>query len=200
MTGSLIPLPTARTPVALTRPQSGDDAPTASLSDSKRGAAPSPLARPLTAASIAPATPSPLRWVQGAQSAPVARLAPPAPIKTAALTPHETKVAKAVEKTEANKSEATKTEPASSRPAAAKSGWMIQIGATDNAGQASDLLTRAKARSHSNLASAMPFTEKVQKGEATLYRARFAGLDTASAEAACRDLKRSGFACFATKN
>ena len=54
--------------------------------------------------------------------------------------------------------------------------------------------------SHSNLASAMPFTEKVQKGDTTLYRARFAGLDTSSAEAACKDLKKSGFACFATKN
>ena len=29
-----------------------------------------------------------------------------------------------------------------------------------------------------------------------LYRARFAGLDSASAEAACRSLKRTGFSCF----
>ena len=58
-------------------------------------------------------------------------------------------------------------------------------------------LTRARERNRSTLASAKPVTEKVRKGDATLYRARFAGLDAASAEAACRSLKRSGFSCFA---
>ncbi len=43
-------------------------------------------------------------------------------------------------------------------------------------------------------------TEKVRKGDGTLYRARFAGLDSASAESACRSLKRSGFSCFATRD
>ena len=51
-------------------------------------------------------------------------------------------------------------------------------------------------RNRSTLASAKPITEKVRKGDATLYRARFAGLDSASAEAACRSLKRTGFSCF----
>jgi D-alanyl-D-alanine carboxypeptidase len=50
------------------------------------------------------------------------------------------------------------------------------------------------------LSTAQPFTEKVQKGAETLYRARFAGLAEDEAEAACKSLKRSGFACFATKN
>jgi D-alanyl-D-alanine carboxypeptidase len=86
------------------------------------------------------------------------------------------------------------------RPAAARSGWMIQIGATDDAAQADALLVRAKARRLSALDDAQAFTEKVQRGEATLYRARFAGLDADDAEAACKSLKRSGFACFATKN
>ena len=52
----------------------------------------------------------------------------------------------------------------------------------------------------SALASAKPFTEKVRQGDSTLYRARFAGLEPAEAEAACRTLKRSGFACFATRD
>lgn len=76
-------------------------------------------------------------------------------------------------------------------------GWSIQIGATDNVEKANALL--AKARSAGRLASARSYTEKVQKGSATLYRARFAGLQTDQAQAACKDLKRSGFACFATK-
>jgi D-alanyl-D-alanine carboxypeptidase len=75
-------------------------------------------------------------------------------------------------------------------------GWMIQIGAPDNLAKANALLSRARERNRSTLASATPVTEKVRKGDATLYRARFAGLDSASAEAACRSLKRTGFSCF----
>ena len=75
-------------------------------------------------------------------------------------------------------------------------GVMIQIGAPDNLAKANALLSRARERNPSTLASAKPITEKVRKGDATLYRARFAGLDSASAEAACRSLKRTGFSCF----
>jgi D-alanyl-D-alanine carboxypeptidase len=79
---------------------------------------------------------------------------------------------------------------------AARGGWMIQIGAPDNPDKANALLDRARQRNRSTLASAKPLTEKVRKGDATLYRARFAVLDSASAEAACRSLKRTGFSCF----
>jgi D-alanyl-D-alanine carboxypeptidase len=75
-------------------------------------------------------------------------------------------------------------------------GWMIQIGAPENLAKANALLTRARERNRSTLGSAKPITEKVRKGDATLYRARFAVLDSASAEAACRSLKRTGFSCF----
>ncbi|MBU3887276.1 D-alanyl-D-alanine carboxypeptidase [Methylosinus sporium] len=78
------------------------------------------------------------------------------------------------------------------------SGWMIQIGATDDAEKAQQLLSRARAKGVP--ATAKAFTEKVQKGRETLYRARFAGLEEKSAETACRALKRSGFSCFTTKN
>ncbi len=81
---------------------------------------------------------------------------------------------------------------------AAGKGWIIQVGATDDAAKASALLDRARERDRAILASAKPVTEKVRKGDGTLYRARFAGLDSASAESACRSLKRSGFACFTT--
>lgn len=86
------------------------------------------------------------------------------------------------------------------RPAAARSGWMIQIGATDEISKATELLARAKLEGRKTLTTAQAFTEKIQKGSETLYRARFAGLEADSAELACKTLKRSGFSCFATRN
>jgi D-alanyl-D-alanine carboxypeptidase len=74
--------------------------------------------------------------------------------------------------------------------------WMIQIGATDDPSKASALLICARERNPSTLAGARPVTETVRRGDATLYRARFAMLDSSSAESACRSLKRSGFSCF----
>ena len=47
--------------------------------------------------------------------------------------------------------------------------------------------------------SADPFTERVQKGDKALYRARFAGFDKATAETACKQLKRSDIACMTVK-
>jgi D-alanyl-D-alanine carboxypeptidase len=90
------------------------------------------------------------------------------------------------------------TQPAGQDEAADASarGWMIQIGAPENLAKANALLARAQERNRSTLASAKPLTEKVRKGDLTLYRARFAVLDSASAEAACRSLKRTGFSCF----
>ncbi len=58
---------------------------------------------------------------------------------------------------------------------------MIQIGATDDAGKANELLDKAKAKRGALLASARPYTEKVQKGHGTIYRARFAGLEESKA-------------------
>ena len=80
------------------------------------------------------------------------------------------------------------------------SGWMIQIGATDDARKAAELLDKAKAKRGALLASAKPYTEKVQKGRGTIYRARFAGLEPSKAEAACKALKHSGFSCFTIKD
>ncbi len=80
------------------------------------------------------------------------------------------------------------------------SGWMIQIGATDDVEKARGLLARAKAKRSAALRGARPFTEKVNIGGSTLYRARFAGLEASRAEAACRALKSSGFRCFAIKD
>jgi D-alanyl-D-alanine carboxypeptidase len=80
---------------------------------------------------------------------------------------------------------------------AAQTGWTIQIGAADDLAKANALLIRARARNRSTLSSAKPVTEMVRRGQETYYRARFAVLDSASAVAACRSLKRNGFSCFA---
>lgn len=81
-----------------------------------------------------------------------------------------------------------------------KPGWMIQIGAAEDPEKANALLSRAKSQLQGFPPSARAFTEKVQKGNETLYRARFAGLEEQSAQSACKALKKSGFACFTTKN
>ena len=82
----------------------------------------------------------------------------------------------------------------------AHNGWVIQIGAYGGEDEARQHLTEAKLKLHAALASADPFTERVQKGDTTWYRARFAGFDRATAEAACRQLKRNDFACITVKD
>jgi D-alanyl-D-alanine carboxypeptidase len=85
-------------------------------------------------------------------------------------------------------------------PAHAHGGWLIQIGAFDDENDAKPHLSEARTKLHSALASADPFTERVQKGDKALYRARFAGFDKATAEAACRQLKRSDFQCISMRD
>jgi D-alanyl-D-alanine carboxypeptidase len=85
-------------------------------------------------------------------------------------------------------------------PQHAHGGWVIQIGAFDGEQEARQHLSDARSKAHQALAAADPFTERVQKGDKSFYRARFAGFDKATAEAACRQLKRSDFACLALKD
>ena len=82
----------------------------------------------------------------------------------------------------------------------AHGGWLIQIGAFDDEDQAKQHLSAAQVKVRTALAAADPFTEKVQKGDKALYRARFAGFDKTTAETACKVLKRSDFQCMALKD
>ena len=80
------------------------------------------------------------------------------------------------------------------------SGWVIQIGATPDKGQAQDLLAKAKDQGGKALSSAEPFTVAVNSGSQQLFRARFGGFDNQDrAAAACKALKRKGFACWASQ-
>jgi D-alanyl-D-alanine carboxypeptidase len=101
-------------------------------------------------------------------------------------------------KGEPSKPEPGKADPGRAEPvAAAHSGWIIQLAATEDEQQARALLADAKSKNRNLLASAESFTEKVQKGKSTLYRARFAGFQGETAEAACKILKHAGYNCFA---
>ena len=96
---------------------------------------------------------------------------------------------------------AGKTVPIPSEPAARPRGpYMIQVGALDDEGDAKDRLAAAHNKARHELGEAVGFTEKIAKGDSTLYRARFAGLAKTQAEAACRHLKRSEIPCFLLKN
>jgi D-alanyl-D-alanine carboxypeptidase len=112
---------------------------------------------------------------------------------------------------EAAPAEAAQTEPA--KPVVAKSeaagsetqfrgrgGWLIQIGAFEGEDEAKQHLSAAQIKVHDMLSAADPFTERVQKGDKSLYRARFAGFDKAAAESACKQLKRNDFECMTVKN
>ncbi len=138
---------------------------------------------PVTA--FAPTTPQPgpqLRWTTGAQPVASAKSAPGRPGKQAAMT-----VAQIDPVTTASVSP----------PASNRSGYIIQLGASDNEGKARAILDQAKTRNKLVLAEADAFTEKVQKGDATLFRARFGGFDdNKEANAACGALKKTGFNCF----
>jgi D-alanyl-D-alanine carboxypeptidase len=96
---------------------------------------------------------------------------------------------------------ASSTPPHNARPqsAALHSGWIIQVGAFEAEGEAKQKLSAVQATT-SILSHADPFTEPVVKGDKTLYRARFAGLQKNEAEAVCKQLKRNDIDCMTIKN
>ena len=159
-----------------------------------------------TAAS-ATTTPQTLRWVVGAPATTgsVARnrelpqeASAYAETQASSLptpSPRPVRVASASDDIEG----APQVAPAAERQPVRK-GWLIQIGATTAPDSAQALLSDAKSKGGRVLAAAEPFTEVYAKGATTFYRARFAGFNERSADAACKALKRSSVSCFAIKN
>ncbi len=95
---------------------------------------------------------------------------------------------------------ARQTSSAGAAPSTAgHSGWIIQVGAFDLESEAQQKLSAVRAKA-SQLGHADPFTEAVQKGDKTFYRARFAGLQKNEAEAICKQLKRNDIDCMTVKN
>jgi D-alanyl-D-alanine carboxypeptidase len=79
-------------------------------------------------------------------------------------------------------------------------GWMIQVGAFDDESDAKQRLGICQSKAKDQLTKADPFTERVSRGEKSMFRARFAGLEKDQAEAACKHLKRSDIPCMLLKN
>jgi D-alanyl-D-alanine carboxypeptidase len=92
------------------------------------------------------------------------------------------------------------TASTSPRPAHPRRPWMIQVGAFPKETEAKDRLREAQSMAGKIVARAEPFTEKVMRGNQELYRARFAGFNQDSAEAACKHFKRNDIACMVTRN
>ena len=74
----------------------------------------------------------------------------------------------------------------------------VQIGAFPSAQEAERQLAAVKPRAPV-LAQAKPLTQAVQQGDKTLYRARYAGLDSTTATEACNTLKTQGLTCMVFK-
>ncbi|KQZ00665.1 hypothetical protein ASD45_07215 [Pseudolabrys sp. Root1462] len=91
-------------------------------------------------------------------------------------------------------------EPPAAQAMKGHTGWMIQVGAFPEEKAAKERLSAAQTKAKQQLGEAAPFTEKVAKGERSLYRARFAGLDKPQAEAACKHLKQSEIPCMLIRN
>jgi D-alanyl-D-alanine carboxypeptidase len=156
-------------------------------------AAPKLVPRPTPATFVRSTPPRIERTAPSSQSLGWVKGPDPAPQATASLAPSPRRR----QEPDAEETRIARQEDTAPPRVDGKSEWIVQIGATDAPAKANDLLIRARAQNRS-LASARAVTEKVKKGEGFLYRARFAGLDAASAEQACRSLKRTGFSCFAT--
>ena len=78
---------------------------------------------------------------------------------------------------------------------------MIQVGAFDDKQEAKQRLTDAQIRAKEQLAQAEQFTERVAKGDKSMYRARFAGLDKSRRKPPARISSAAKFhACAAELN
>ena len=77
---------------------------------------------------------------------------------------------------------------------------MIQVGAFTAEQEARQRLAAVPSKASKVVDGTDPFTDSVEKGGNTFYRARFAGFDKDKAEAACKTLKRDGVECVTIKN
>jgi D-alanyl-D-alanine carboxypeptidase len=169
------PPSTVEAPAAPPAPQPSAEAPPAVTPVSEvtvtRTTKTGPAAPPVAAERVASAEPI---------AAPAARVPPaPAPIISTDVVENSAPAASAE----------------AAPPPSAHEGWVIQVGALESVTAAKERLGSARSSAANILRRADPFTEKVTKGDKTLYRARFAGLDKDQAEAACRALKRSDIPC-----
>ncbi len=170
-----------------------------------KAATPQPQAAPPKPAAVvatSPASPTPATVIAAppAPAKPAAVVAAPAQIATAQIARAQVE-ALPVEPDRAEVAEVERINSAiPSEPVHAHGGWLIQIGAFDDENDAKQHLSDAQLKMHAALAAKDPFTERIQKGDKAMYRARFAGFDKTTADATCKQLKRNDFDCITVKN
>jgi D-alanyl-D-alanine carboxypeptidase len=142
------------------------------------------------------ATITTLVTVKSEQSPAIAAAAPAAP----APEPPVTKSDPPPPAAPAKMASAVPSAPAPEPAAKTRSGWIIQIGALPDEKEAWQRLELAQTKIKDLLRKADPFTERIEKGDKVLFRARFAGLEKNQAETACKHLKRSDIPCMLVKN
>jgi D-alanyl-D-alanine carboxypeptidase len=199
-TASLAPMP-ALVPVAATTSQPSAVAPAVPAQAGTRA-----NSQPRT--EIAAAAPNVDLKVEAEPSVPAPAASEPAPLKSVEAAPVQIRpvqmqpaqIEPAPIETHTAAANVQTLPAYSAPPAHVHGGWLIQIGAFDDEDQARQHLSAAQIKVHAPLAAKDPFTERVQKGDKALYRARFAGFDKSTAEAACRALKHSDFECMALKD
>jgi D-alanyl-D-alanine carboxypeptidase len=182
-------------PVAAAEPAAPSPAPAAKSeaapSNPAAAARPEPTTPPLPAPAATKAEPatSPFIPLPSARPEPaasrVASAAASAPSAPAVKPASPAQTAKA----------ATPTAKPQHRP-----GWMIQVGAYPAEQAAKQRLSAVQSKAAKMLTGAEAFTETIDKGGTTYYRARFAGLDKDAAEAACKYLKKNDVECVTIKN
>jgi len=163
---------------------------------------PLPVLVPVTEPVTVPAQPAAGQPAPNARVRPLPAQTPPTVVAAAAPVPVSAPATAgpAASDSKAETYKLAAANPIPQTPPRVHSGWVIQIGAFGGEDEARQHLTQAQIKLRKMLAAADPFTERVQKGDTTFYRARFAGFDKATAAAACRQLKRSDFACMALKD
>lgn len=188
----LVPPPVVSNPTSVTTLSTvRSEPPTAPAPAAPLAAAPPP------AAATWPSSPKPSVTTVRNETAPAmqavaAAVPPPAPPTVAQPRP-ATKVATLGNDTPAP---AAPAEPVTKQ----RSGWLIQVGALPDETEARQRLENARSKAKALLGKADPFTERTEKGDKVLYRARFAGLEKNQAEAVCKHLKRSDIPCMLLKN
>jgi D-alanyl-D-alanine carboxypeptidase len=171
--------PASPAPAAATNAEPSPSNVTATKAESpapvQKASAPADVANPDVAPAAAPATSKP-------PSSPVA-IPVPRPAAAPAKPPEPP----------------AKTAAATAKPQH-RPGWMIQVGAYPAEQAARERLSAVQSKASKMLTGAEAFTETVDKAGTTLYRARFAGLDKDTAEAACKYLKKNDVECVPIKN
>jgi len=89
--------------------------------------------------------------------------------------------------------------PARQAPATGGGGYHVQIGVYRSTAEAERAMAAARTKAAHVLADSAPLAIPLTKGDQQLYRARFAGFDSASATSACNELRRSGLDCFVAR-